>query len=102
MSSTFVNIKVNEKCESSKYLWNKVLSDAQGQLGDAKLRLARLRAAISYFKQQIRSGADFPTPEFIMEHWNIVSSAQEMAERDREQSSTQNQSTTPRRLSLTL
>jgi hypothetical protein len=63
MPITKSNKNLHENNESVKLSWNQALTDAKAQLGECKLRSAKLRAAIKYFKKQLMAGEPFPVGE---------------------------------------
>jgi hypothetical protein len=60
MSTPKNNKNIHENNESVKLSWNQALEDAKAQLGECRLRSAKLRAAIKYFKKQMTPGEPFP------------------------------------------
>lgn len=60
MPITKSNKNLHDNNESTKLSCTQALTDAKAQLGECKLRSAKLRAAIKYLKLKLAAGEPFP------------------------------------------
>lgn len=61
-TSSFTDVKKNlhVSSESHKLSWNQLVKEAKGQIGEMKLRIGKLKAAIKYFENQQEAGESCP------------------------------------------
>jgi len=57
---TDCNTNLHENSESVKLSWNQLIRDSKGQIGEMKLRIGKLKAAIKYFENQQKAGEPCP------------------------------------------
>ncbi len=61
-TESFTEVKKNlhVSTESKQLQWNQLIREATGQLGELKLRIGKLKAAVKYFKTQQKAGEPCP------------------------------------------
>jgi len=60
MSFTKVKQNLSQKVIQDSHSWVAALEEAKKQLGEGKLSLAKLRAAVRFFEQKVASGESWP------------------------------------------